>query len=41
VDWEQAALVIPGGCFPEIKGEHVAGKEIANEKNERDPTPPL
>jgi len=27
---ERAALVIPGRCFPEGKGEHVARKEITN-----------
>ena len=27
---EQASLVIPGRCFPEIKGEHVARKEITH-----------
>jgi hypothetical protein len=41
VESEQAALVIPGRCFPEVKGEHFARKEITHEKNTRNPTPPL
>jgi hypothetical protein len=34
-------LVIQGGCFPEIKGEHVARKEITHATNARNPAPPL
>jgi hypothetical protein len=35
---EQAALVIPGRCFPEVKGEHVARKSFTNEKKTRNST---
>ncbi len=38
---EQASLVIPGRCFPEIKGEHFAGKEITHARHARNPAPPL
>jgi hypothetical protein len=34
-------LVIPGRCFPEVKGEHVARKSVTNEKNEGNPTASL
>src|ERR1035437_4331230 len=35
---EQAALVIPGRCFPEVIGEHVARKSVTNEKDARSPS---
>ena len=41
VESEQAALVIPGRCFPEVKGEYFARTEITHEKNTRNPTPPF
>jgi hypothetical protein len=41
VESEQAALVIPGRCFPEVKGEYFARTEITHEKDTRNPTPPF
>ena len=41
VESEQAALVIPGRCFPEVKGEHFARTEITHEKDTRNSTPPF
>jgi hypothetical protein len=38
---EKASLVMPGGCLPEVKGEHVVRKEITHATHARNPASPL